>query len=305
MRAHEKEKETKKTILVEDPRAIIKAGIRGQPGASFRPRAAVTPMQKIRERARLESFRRTQAMDKAKADIPISSKSQPSSSTPQQIIRKPSKSLSKRARGLEALRQQREASAKYQRRTASLSPEGAPAADQSADTKPAVESTPKAEISSPSAGKKSTTSSATAPQKSTTTPTVGSVQKTPAPRLFQNPANKLTHAIKEKQIVQHKDGSRTTTTWYDWTKFHNRQIFGTFGRAEQDRLLAEKPEVVFTPAPGKNKRDFDAISPKNDDGAAADKGTIASSPPKDVASSPRPVKKPRGAAGVFMPARRR
>lgn len=334
MRALEAAKRTNSTILVEDPRAIAHARPRGQSGASFRPRVALTPMQKIRERARLESFQRSQAMDKAKVesvvsqrnkDAQTSTQSQPSLSS--QMIRKPGKSLSQRARNLEALRRQREASENYQRRTYSSSPEGPsaadkgsadkPAADQpacsdkpkSAAAKSAAESTPKAEMPGPSPPKKSTSSSIPSPQNPITA--LKSTINYTTPRLSQNTANKLSQAIKEKQIIKHTDGSKTTKMWVDWTKSHNRQILATFGRVEQDRLLTEAPVVVLTPAPGKTKRGSDAIentdNTNNNDRAAhnpSNSARTANSPPKEIASSPRPIKKARGAAGVFMPARR-
>ncbi|CAN8099340.1 unnamed protein product [Discula destructiva] len=320
MKAISEAKAQKSALLLDDPRKIIAAKPRGQPGASARAtqaRGNLSAIQKIAQQTRQLTAQRKQAL----ATAPVPKAPTKASGGYQYLvgksIRKPQGSL-KRFHAIENSRQHGEKLAEIERGE-SVSPIEDETTDKSVsvpvpDPFP-VNITTTTTTTTLSTAKKSLTPPAPAPapsHKPAKTPTTSGAQKgseKPAPRkglnLFQN--NRFCKGLSPSRTVERtrrSDGTTITKTWIDWSEFNNRRILSTYDPAKRAAALAEEPVIVTTNGGPAKKRGADAISADDNASAATGTSSSRSAAASSTATAPS-VKKAKVAGGVFMPPRRK
>lgn len=304
MKMLNEEKAQKSTMIIDDPRKIIAAKPRGQPGTAARARTAtqargsMSAVRKITQQTRDLAAQRRHALASASPSPSVEVEKRRS-------IRKPVVSL-KTARAKEQLLLQRQKSG--ERKAASASPPLAASSKMPAShvskssAKAARSTTPPTPI--PSAATSQKLALTPAPTPATSGPAPKSSAKPAPPRrglnLFGNNGYSF-KGVKPSRAVQYvhnADGSWTTTTWTEWERdLYNRRILATYTPEKRAAALAEKPVVVTTKCHPK-KRGADPISADASPGLAAD-ATV-----RPMASSSPLAKKTKTTGGVFMPPRR-
>lgn len=295
---HEKSK--KQTTLLADPRALIKARVRGAPGArgpqARGPRNAV---QKAADETRQLAIQRKQAMavaSKPRTKIEVAPKGlKDELRRSAQVIKAPAKKLGHK-RALEDLRDRRPDLAK--KRSAS------PPVVQSNGTGKSGEAV-KSTASLPTATT-TTTTAATAKSAFPITP------KKPAPirtgGLFANSkplSMKGMPPVKTKQVTSNSNGTVTITVSIDWTSSQNKQILESYTATEKAAALSQPATISTVPAAEYRKRGFNAISSDkaSSPSASTSTSTSATSPSadEDAARHAAPSKRRKTAPSLFMP----
>lgn len=291
------EKSQKQTTLLADPRVLLKARIKGAPGArgpaARGPRNAV---QRAADETRQLAIQRKQAMaaaSKTPTKIDVAPKGlQEELRRSDRVIRAPAKKLGQK-RALENLREKRQELAK--KRSASPPVAQSNGNDTTGEAAKLTASLPAA----------TTTTTKTAP----TTP------KKPAPAartggMFANSkplSMKGMPPTETKQVTGNSNGTVTVTVSIDWTIPRNKQILESYTAAEKAAALA-KPATVSTMPTSEyrnKKRGSNAISSdKGTSPSAASVSTSATSPSADE-DTPRtvalPSKRRKTGPSLFMP----
>lgn len=288
------EKSKKQTTLLADPRALIKARVRGAPGARGPPaRGPRNAVQRAADETRQLAIQRKQAMavaSKPRTKIDVAPKGlKDELRRSAQVIKAPAKKLGHK-RALEDLLNETQDPAKKR----SVSP---PVAQPNGNEKSgeAVKST----ASLPSATTTTTAKSAfpITPKKPVPARTGG---------IFANSkplSMKGMPPVKTKQVTSNINGTVTITVSIDWTSPQNKQILESYTATEKAAALSKPATISTVPAAEYRKRGFNAISSDKAFSPSASTSTSATSPSadEDTHRPLAPSKRRKTAPSLFMP----
>lgn len=275
-----KEKTMKQTTLLADPRALLKARVRGAPGGrgpvARGPRNAV---QKAAEESRQLAMLRKQAIavaSKPPTKIDVAPKGlQDELRRIDQVIKAPTKKLGQK-RAVESNRIK------------------------------GHEMTQKRSATPPSAHSNGNEKSGDNIKATATSPPI-TPNKKPAPArtgggMFANSkplSMKGMPPIETKKITNNSNGTVTISVSIDWTSPRNKQILESYNATEKAAALSKPAKTTTIPAAEYRKRGYSAIS--SDDSASASNSAASPSADEGTPRPVAPIKRRKVAPSLFMP----
>lgn len=288
------EKTQKQTTLLADPRVLIKARVRGAPGArgpaARGPRNAV---QRAADETRQLAIQRRQALaaaSKTPTKIDVAPKGlQDELRRSDRVIRAPAKKLGQK-RVLEDLRDKRQELPK--KRSASPPVAQSNGNDKTGEAAKVTASLPSAMV----------TTAKTAP----ITPKKAAPARTGGMFANSKPLSmKGMPPTETRQVTGNSNGTVTITISIDWTIPRNKQILESYTATEKAAALSKPATVSTMPTSEyRKKRGSNAISSDKGASPSASVSTSATSPSADE-DTPRtvapPSKRRKTAPSLFMP----